>query len=564
MATDKLYGLHVLFQNRKIWDESNGDRIAALKAHIESAAALGVEVIRFPGDWRMLEESGREQYSQWYIDEVKAAVAHAASLGIKVTMMLGQTPYWATDKSHPDGSPEAVWAPPTGSAATDYAAAMVKLHDELKAAGLVGAVVGWEVWNEPNVEGFWSGTKLREGTDVQVDLAAAADYVKLLNATYDAMKAADPKAVILGGSLAGCDADYLQVMYDLGARFDALAIHPYAKANPFNGGVAYDPDEMDTRDVLSQTWSFKHGVEKIRDLMIANGDASTSMWFTEFGWSSDGLWGGAGSAQKQAAFLAEALATIKTWDFVDAAIAYRLFDGANEYFGMRNADGSLKPSGEVFRDFVTSIEGQVAAFEMQGFAWNGLTRTGSFSASTTRIDTSLDDLNSAIKLAQGENAFELSNIVGSRFADTLIGDDARNVISGQSGADKIFGGSGNDHMRGGLGGDKLKGGSGRDIFDFDNVKDSLSVSSLRDHILDFQRGEDRIDLRTIDANEDISGNQRFRWIGESDFTDRAGELRIKETQYGIYVSGDVDGNGSADFSLLVKGINELFSADILV
>ena len=178
---------------------------------------------------------------------------------------------------------------------------------------------------------------------MQVELSAAKDYVALLNTAYDALKATDPNAIVLGGSLAACAANYLNSMYAAGAKFDALAIHPYTKANPFDGGKAYAPDETSPFDALSQVWSFETGVNDIRDVMIAHGDTAKAMWFTEFGWSSSASWGGAGSAAQQAAFLDEALHIIEGWDFVDAAIAYRLFDGQGEQFGLRrsrrNAEG---------------------------------------------------------------------------------------------------------------------------------------------------------------------------------------------------------------------------------
>ncbi|MEZ5828543.1 MAG: hypothetical protein R3D01_09310 [Hyphomicrobiales bacterium] len=60
-----------------------------------------------------------------------------------------------------------------------------------------------------------------------------------------------------------------------------------------------------------------------------------------------------------------------------------------------------------------------------------------------------------------------------------------------------------------------------------------------------------IDLRGIDAKKGISGNQKFKFIGTHDFHDVKGELRCKELGSMVIVQGDVNGDGKADFEILV-------------
>ncbi len=345
-------------------------------------------------------------------------------------------------------SMEAIWAPPTGASAQAYAQALVAFHGEIEAAGLLDTVKAWEVWNEPNAMDFWSGSNLREGTDVQVALEHAADYAALLNAAYDALKAADPSAVVLGGSLAGCDADYLEALYAAGAKFDALALHPYTKANPFNGGIAYGPEQSDAADPLSQVWSFKTGIESIRAVMAAHGDADKGLWFTEFGWSSSGEWGGAGSAAAQAQFLKEALELIRGWDFVDAAIAYRLFDGNGEEFGMRAEDGTLKPSGQVLKDFLAALNETVGA--------PGGTQPVTPPAPS---DAVIMGTHKADQLTGTGNA---NKILGEGGNDRLDGKDGNDTLWGGSGDNWIFGGAGDDRIVGGTDCDWIEGGAGGD------------------------------------------------------------------------------------------------------
>jgi hypothetical protein len=431
LSTDTLFGVQVLFQNEALYAAAGGDRIAAMKAHVDAAASLGVDVIRFPGDWRAFEEQGQGQFSAWYVEEVTATLSYAKSLGISVVMTFAQTPHWATAQVADPSSMEAIWAPPAGEAAQAYAQALVAFHGEIEAAGLLDTIKAWEIWNEPNAMDFWSGSTLREGTDVQVALEHAADYAALLNAAYDALKAVDPSAVVLGGSLAGCDAEYLTALYAAGAKFDALALHPYTKANPFNGGVAYGPEQSDAADPLSQVWSFKDGIESIRAVMAAHGDIAKGLWFTEFGWSSSGEWGGSGSAAAQAQFLEHALQLIRGWDFVDAAIAYRLFDGSGEEFGMRAEDGTLKPSGQVLQDFLAALA-----------ATNGTPPPASTPVTPAPPSDAL--------------------IVGTQKADHLTGTGNANTIMGEAGNDRLEGKAGNDTLAGGSGDNWLFGGEGND------------------------------------------------------------------------------------------------------
>ena len=140
--------------------------------------------------------------------------------------------------------------------------------------------------------------------------------------------------------------------------------------------------------------------------------------------------------------------------------------------------------------------------------------------------------------------------------DTLSGDNGRDKLDGGNGNDVLSGGAGNDRLLGGTGKDMLKGGSGRDVFVFVDLGDSAAHRG-RDVIRDFGKG-DRIDLSAIDSNLQSKGNQSFRFIGDDEFSGRAGQLRVDD---GLLFA-DVDGDGAADFSIEVRGID--LSADQLI
>ncbi|MDK1384639.1 calcium-binding protein [Sinorhizobium sp. 8-89] len=144
----------------------------------------------------------------------------------------------------------------------------------------------------------------------------------------------------------------------------------------------------------------------------------------------------------------------------------------------------------------------------------------------------------------------LRGLGGNDILDGLGGND---FLDGGSGADDLYGGSGADILRGGTGFDYLVGGTGADDFDFNSISET-AVGSSRDVITDFHRSEyDVIDLSTIDADTTWSGNQSFTFIGSSTFSGEAGELNFR---YGV-VSGDVNGDGYADFQIKVNGVSSL-------
>ncbi|HMG48752.1 MAG TPA: M10 family metallopeptidase C-terminal domain-containing protein [Allosphingosinicella sp.] len=134
----------------------------------------------------------------------------------------------------------------------------------------------------------------------------------------------------------------------------------------------------------------------------------------------------------------------------------------------------------------------------------------------------------------------------------VYGGTGNDVITGSTGADWLFGGDGTD---------TLTGGAGNDIFYYDALSQSNPTIG-RDGIQDFSTG-DKMDFSGIDAIAG-GGDDAFSFIGSGAFTNHAGELRAVTSGGGIWtVSGDVDGNGVADFELLVvvSDAHSITSAD---
>lgn len=166
-------------------------------------------------------------------------------------------------------------------------------------------------------------------------------------------------------------------------------------------------------------------------------------------------------------------------------------------------------------------------------------------------------------LYKGDPRSLIENALGGSAGDVIKGNDGTNNLQGRSGNDLLYGRSGNDVIKGGTGNDKLIGQSGKDSMYGDSGADTfmfwfLSDSPVltRDTIRDFKRGEDHIDLRSIDANTLITDNQAFTFIGQTAFT-KAGQLRFS----GGVLSADVNGDKSADFAVTMVGLTSMSSSD---
>ena len=138
-----------------------------------------------------------------------------------------------------------------------------------------GQIHSWEVWNEPDVPYFWSGS--------------VADYITLLRETYTTIKAIDPTATVMNGACSNLDLNWFNDFLNQGgAQYtDVLAFHPYPMRSSIDNGDYQKLDLAHFKDIEART--------------------GKSWWFTEIGWSSapsgPDYGGGVGSEQAQASYM---------------------------------------------------------------------------------------------------------------------------------------------------------------------------------------------------------------------------------------------------------------------
>ena len=142
--------------------------------------------------------------------------------------------------------------------------------------------------------------------------------------------------------------------------------------------------------------------------------------------------------------------------------------------------------------------------------------------------------------------------------DTLWGGDGNDMLSGGDGDDILYGDDGNDILEGGAGSDTLTGGAGNDIFRF---RPGDVGGSAIDTITDFTKGQDKIDLSPLDAKSATAANEAFSFIGTQGFHKVAGELRYEIAGGQTKIYGDVNGDGVADFTIVLTKAIALSASD---
>ena len=186
--------------------------------------------------------------------------------------------------------------------------------------------------------------------------------------------------------------------------------------------------------------------------------------------------------------------------------------------------------------------------------------------------------------AEGDTLTSIESVIGSAHDDELRGDYGNNLLSGlagndrlvgQGGRDMLYGGGGDDTLDGGAGDDRLKGdggsdrlsgGSGADIFWFISAPDSTPATP--DRVLDFSgEGDDGDRLDLSDLGNDLA------FIGTAAFTDTPGQVRYSQRGAGTGgntdddytdVLADLNGDGAADFMLILVGLHSLTDNDFIV
>ena len=110
---------------------------------------------------------------------------------------------------------------------------------------------------------------------------------------------------------------------------------------------------------------------------------------------------------------------------------------------------------------------------------------------------------------------------------------------------------GNDKLMGAGGADVLIGGAGQNRYVYTDINDSPAGKDKHDSIYGFGKN-DTINLRALDGE--------LSFIGGKKFSGAAGDVRFSKGVLGL----DLDGDGSADFSIALPGTKALKGSNLLL
>lgn len=301
-----------------------GEELTALLDRVQAA---GINWVRIDFIWAWVEPA-RDQYDWAVYDAIAKA---ARDRGIEIFATLAYTPPWATSGPAVNGVPNdpAQWAEVCGAAARRYR----------------GSIRHWGVWNEPNLEKFWAGSRQQ-----YVDI--------LLKPCADAIHAANPAARVGGPDLAHLtsgDSDWYdwlaEILRDAGDRLDFVTHHVYDSDGHRDVG-----DRIDGSTVFGNRPSLWDAVNpSVKEVLKHAGWWGKPVWLTETGWDS----GSAGESQQAAwvgGLLTDWLTGRPERSWIQKIFFYELLDAPPPVpsWGLLRQDRSPKPSYDTYRAFIAA------------------------------------------------------------------------------------------------------------------------------------------------------------------------------------------------------------------
>lgn len=211
------------------------------------------------------------QQGEWHFSRADEILDGLERRGLKLVVRLSNTPTWVQAA----GGLDFIDAPPTPEHMADWANYCQTLATRYK-----GRIAAYQIWNEPNLTREWGNRR-----------PDAAAYTELLRVCSEAIRAADPKAILISAGLSPTGNDdesaipddiFLQALYDNGFQryIDVVGMHAPGYSSP-----EISPDEQAAAG--GQRFFTFRRVEDLRRIMVVNGDAARQAAILEFGWTTD-------------------------------------------------------------------------------------------------------------------------------------------------------------------------------------------------------------------------------------------------------------------------------------
>lgn len=196
-----------------------------------------------------------------------------------------------------------------------------------------GKGILWEIWNEPNLEHFWSPQPSVE------------DYCALVEATAPRIKEADPSGLVVAPATSGIPIDWLEKCFKKGLLnwIDALSVHPYRPQPP----ETVIDDYKNLRDLISSY------APKGKEIPVISGEWGYSL----INWDKSRL-----SEEQQAQYLAR-MFLVNLYEGIPVSIWYDWNDDGTDpderehHFGTMTHDLKPKPAYVAAKTLAHTLEG---------------------------------------------------------------------------------------------------------------------------------------------------------------------------------------------------------------
>ncbi|HEU4914299.1 MAG TPA: cellulase family glycosylhydrolase [Candidatus Saccharimonadales bacterium] len=329
---------------------------AMLNERLKEVRGLGAIWLRIDFSWALIQPNSPTEYEWGMYDRMVETVTKHR---MKILAVMGYPPSWARDSRcvalTDDDEQAKTCAPRSRHEFGRFVRAVAQRYPRQ-------TMRGWEIWNEPNLNGHWKSVR-PDGT-LGIDPVA---YARLANTAATNIRPHNPDCVILPGGLAPMfepkpstgmmQSDYLDKMLPKLRKhlFTGVAVHPYSW--PLSPGEPV---------LYNAFYTVDHGPVKynLRRTMENAGWGSKEIWGTEYGASTRGLYSATNpnrnhrpdhvSEPRQAEIVGEG---IDHWyQKTDAGVLF-LYSDSDQWlsfghqnekgFGLRRANGSKKPAYNV-------------------------------------------------------------------------------------------------------------------------------------------------------------------------------------------------------------------------
>jgi hypothetical protein len=308
--------------------------VESARRDLAAARALGAQVLRIAFAWDAIEsEPGQYDWTFW-----DRFVEMADEADIRLIPYICYTPRWALDA----GGDERFWRhpPKDPSRFAQFVTVLVNRYKD--------RIHSWELWNEPDNPDYWAGT--------------IEQYAQLVKAGSQAVRSADPSAVVVLGGVAW-ELDFVERLlrdHDLSRWVDVINVHSYFET--------WSPDPLEflpqyvgrLREIIQRYGNHQQiYMAEVGYSSYRNGALVSSAYWCAFDYEHTEAYQAQQLFKTLTLLAAEGDVAVVAWyrinDLPDSQEV--IGDVNNRHLGLYHFDGSAKPAAAALARFTRLMRG---------------------------------------------------------------------------------------------------------------------------------------------------------------------------------------------------------------